>query len=273
MIFFNKKYIIWFILLGTLSIAASLQSFGIPVLNYHIVSSQKINALAITPQEFEEQMAYLYKQGFTTITPDQLLDYLQYDKSLPPKPVLITFDDGYSDTYREAYPILKKYNFVATVFLITDYIGNNSRYLTWDQVKTMHTSGFSFGSHTLNHISLSDATNEYAQYQLNKSRKAIEWNLNAPVKYFAYPGGFYNQKTAQLLQQTGYRAAFTVNFGTDNKSNNVYALNRIPIFQSANTFRSFWLRLKFTQLYTDFNSLRRWLNRENKNNFSLHMKF
>ena len=260
MIFRNKRYILGLILLGIFLLAASLQNFGIPVLNYHIVSRQKINALAITPQEFEEQMAYLYTQGYVTITPDQLLDYLQYDKSLPPKPVLITFDDGYSDTYREAYPILRKYNFVATVFLITDYIGNNSRYLTWDQVETMHANGFSFGSHTLNHIPLSDVTNEYAVYQLSKSREAIEWHLKSPVKYFAYPGGFYNQTTAQLLQQTGYRAAFTVNFGTANKSNTVYALNRIPIFQSADTFRSFWLRLRFTQWYIDVTTLKKWFN-------------
>ena len=235
----------------------SLYSSGIPVLNYHLISKQKINALAITPQEFEEQMVYLHTNGYNTISPDQLLDHIQYNDPLPDNPILITFDDGYRDAYLEAYPIMKKYNFTATIFLITDYVGNNNRYLSWEQVQEMHDSGFVFGSHTLNHIPLSDATNEYAEYQLTKSREAIEWRIKEPVKYFAYPGGFYNQTTIELLKKAGYRGAFTVNFGRDKTSCDVFALNRIPIFQSTNTFRSFWLRLKCTQLVIDISAAKK----------------
>jgi len=260
----QKKLIMWIIapilLIILTAIVISINNFGIPVLNYHIISNQKVNALAITPQEFDDQMAYLHNNGYTTISPDQLLDYIQYGDPLPKNPILITFDDGYCDAYFEAYPILKKYDFTATIFLITDYVGINSRYLTWEQVKVMHDAGFTFGSHTLNHISLSEATNEYAEYQLTKSREAIEWRLKEPIKYFAYPGGFYNQTTPQLLKQSGYRGAFTVNFGTDKPNSNIFALNRIPIFQSTNTFRSFWLRLKFTQLVIDVTAAKKILN-------------
>jgi len=258
-VFFHYKKLIMWIMIGIIFIATliSLNNVGIPVLNYHIISNRKINALAITPQEFEEQMAYLHNNGYSTISPDQLLDYIQYGESLPENPILITFDDGYRDAYLEAYPILKKYNFTATIFLITDYVGNNNRYLSWEQVKEMHDNGFTFGSHTLSHISLADITNEYAEYQLTKSREAIEWRLKEPVKYFAYPGGFYNQTTTQLLKQAGYRGAFTVNFGRDKANSDIFALSRIPIFQSANTFRSFWLRLKFTQLVVDVHAAKK----------------
>ena len=258
MFFLRKKRIIWvFALIIVIAAVINLNNFGIPVLNYHLISNRKINSLAITPQEFEEQMAYLHDKGYTTISPDQLLDYIQNSRPLPENPILITFDDGYRDTYLEAYPILKKYNFTATIFLITDYVGNNSRYLTWEQVQEMHDNGFIFGSHTLNHISLSESTNEYIEYQLTKSREAIEWHLKEPIKYFAYPGGFYNQTTTQLLKQAGYRGAFTVILGRDKANSDTFALSRIPIFQSTNTFRSFWLRLKFTQLVIDVSAIRK----------------
>lgn len=256
--FFKRKIIIGIITL-VLGIAAfiHLYSFGIPVLNYHLINPQKINALSITPEEFDEQMAYLHNNGYNTISPDQLLDYIQENKELPDNPILITFDDGYQDAYTEAYPILKKYNFTATIFLITDYVGNSNRYLNWEQVKEMHDNGFTFGSHTLSHISLSKITNEEAEYQLIKSKEAIEWRLKKPVKYFAHPGGFYKQATGQLLKQTGYRAAFTVNFGRVSTDSNVYALKRIPIFESTNVFKNFWLRLNFTQLVIDIGELKK----------------
>jgi len=258
-VIFHKKKLIMLMVTAIVLIVAviNLNNFGIPVLNYHLISNQKINSLAITPQEFDEQMSYLHNNGYTTISPDQLLDYIQYSNPLPENPILITFDDGYCDTYLEAYPIMKKYNFTATVFLITDYVGNNSRYLSWEQVKEMHDDGFTFGSHTLDHISLADATNEYVEYQLTKSREAIEWRLKEPIKYFAYPRGFYKQTSTQLLQQTGYRGAFTVNLGRNKTNSDIFALNRIPIFQTANTFRSFWLRLKFTQLVIDVNAAKK----------------
>lgn len=256
--FFKKKLIIGMLtLLAVIGGVIYWQSDGIPVLNYHLVNKEKLNALSITPEQFDEQMAYLHKNGYTTISPDQLLDYLQDNKPLPEKPILITFDDGYQDTYTEAYPILKKYNFTATVFLVTDYVGNSSRYITWEQVKEMHNNGFTFGSHTLSHVSLSKITNEEAEYQLVKSREAIEWRIKKPVKYFAHPGGFYNQTTSQLLQKSGYRAAFTVNLGRAKADNDVFAMKRIPIFESANVFRSFWLRLKFTQLVVDIGEVKK----------------
>jgi peptidoglycan/xylan/chitin deacetylase (PgdA/CDA1 family) len=258
---YQKKYslgvLISILLIIVFIYIINLKYFGIPVLNYHIISNREINPIAITPKEFDEQMAYLHNNDYTTISPDDLLDYIQYNAQLPEKPILITFDDGYRDTYTEAYPILKKYNFTATIFLITDYVGNNIRYLNWEQVKEMHSNGFTFGSHTLNHVSLLDASNEYATYQLTKSREGIEWILKEQVKYFAYPGGFYNQTIAQLVKQSGYRAAFAVQLGKNTTTSDIYALSRIPIFKSIHSFNSFWLRLKCTQLVNIISEIRK----------------
>lgn len=221
---------------------------GIPVLNYHQVNDEAHNALTLSSYEFNAQMEYLYQNNYTTISPNQLVDYLQYGTSLPPNPVLITFDDGYEDNYRIAYPILKKYNFKATEFLITDFVGHNGRYLTWKQVKEMGDNGFTFASHTLSHLFLGPATDDEILYQLTKSREAIEWRLNQKVEYLAYPGGAYDQRTIELAKQAGYRAAFTINFGRATTEDKLFNLRRIPIFNSTHTLLRFKLRLKFTQI-------------------------
>jgi peptidoglycan/xylan/chitin deacetylase (PgdA/CDA1 family) len=124
----------------------------------------------------------------------------------------------------------------------------------------MHDNGITFGSHTLNHISLVNASNEYDEYQLVQSRQSIEYRLREPVRYFAYPEGFYNRTIIQLVKQAGYRAAFTVNFGRAKQNSNVFALNRIPIFRSSHPLSSFILRMQLTQLGIDISEVRKVLN-------------
>lgn len=221
---------------------------GIPVLNYHKVENNVSNPLALSAQDFAEQMEYLYKNGYTTISPDQLLDHLQKNTPLPAKPVLITFDDGYQDNYIAAYPIMKKYGFTATIFLISDRIGHDDWYMNWDQIQEMRLSGFVFGSHTLSHVSLSEISREEALFQLVNSREGIEWKLDVPVKYFAYPSGDYNAEVEKIVQHAGYKAAFAVKFGRVEKTSDVYSLDRIPIFKSKFPFPDFYLRLNFTSI-------------------------
>lgn len=234
---------------------------GVPVLNYHQINNEAHNALTLSASEFEAQIAYLHKAGYNAITPNQLVDYLQYGKELPPSPILITFDDGYEDNYRVAYPILQKYHFAATIFLITDFVGNNGRYLSWKQVKEMRDNGFCFESHTLSHILLPSASDEEVRSQLIKSREAMEWRLGRKVEYLAYPGGEYDQRIIDLVKQSGYRAAFTINFGRNTAYCELLTLNRIPIFEGSHTFFRFWLRLKFTQAFSALQNLRTFLQK------------
>ena len=220
---------------------------GIPVLNYHQINDENHTALTLSSTEFDAQMSYLHKQGYSTISPDQLTDYLEYGKVLPSNPILITFDDGYEDNYRVAYPILQKYNLTATFFIITDFVGHNGRYMTWKQIKEMNSNGFTFESHTVNHIKLPDASDEEILYQLTESRNAIEWRTNKKAEYLAYPGGAYDHRVIELAKKAGYRAAFTVNFGRNKARCGLFTLNRIPIFAGSHTFLRFWVRLKFTE--------------------------
>ncbi|MEN6567424.1 MAG: polysaccharide deacetylase family protein [Veillonellales bacterium] len=252
--------IVFFLLAGLGYIIFSSFS-GVPVLNYHQINDEAHNALTLSSYEFDAQMAYLYKAGYTTISPDQLLDNLQYGKPLPQNPILITFDDGYEDNYQVAYPILQKYHFTATIFLITDFVGRNGRYVSWRQVREMQDNGFSFQSHTLSHILLAKASDEEVTSQLTGSKEALEWRLGKKADYLAYPGGVYDQRVINLTKQAGYRAAFTINLGRNTKECGLFTLNRIPIFEASHTLLRFWLRLKFTETFSALQNFKSYLRK------------
>jgi peptidoglycan/xylan/chitin deacetylase (PgdA/CDA1 family) len=259
---FIRGMVILFLLSG-LSYIVLTYFQGIPVLNYHQINNEDHNVLTLSDTEFEAQINYLYREGYTAISPEQLVDYLQYGKKLPPNPILITLDDGYEDNYRVAYPILQKYHFTATIFVITDFVGHYNKYLTWDQISEMSDYGMSFEDHTLSHISLPKASDEEISKQLVQSKEALEWRLGKKVEYLAYPGGEYDQRVIQMTKDTGYRAAFTVNFGRDRVNSTLYTLNRIPIFGGgSHTFLHFWLRLKFTQVFNSLQNFKAFLLKE-----------
>jgi len=171
------------------------------------------------------------------------MDYLKYGRPLPDNPVLITFDDGYRDNYTNAYLILKKYGYTATFFLVTGLIGNDDRYMTWDQVRDMQKNGFVFGSHTVSHQPLTKMNADKALAELTESAAEIQRQLGAKPRYFAYPTGAYNRKVEVLTRQAGYRAAFAICFGQVGLESDPYALERIPLYHSGKTFRSFYYRV------------------------------
>lgn len=233
----------------------SFSAGDVPVLNYHKVDNYH-HALSIPPQEFEEQIKYLYENGYNSISPDQLMNYLKYGTDLPEKPILITFDDGYLDNYTNAYPILKKYGYTATIFLVTNLVGHDQRFLTWEQVKLMENDGFFFGSHTANHIPLTQVDSQKVESELIQSREEIRNKLGKPPKYFAYPTGVYNTETEEIVKKTGYEAAFTIQYGRVNSSSNLYALERIPLFKGQRTFQSFFIRLNGAPILERFGAIR-----------------
>lgn len=214
----------------------------VPVLNYHKVDTLN-HALSVSPQEFEEQMEYLSKNEYNTITPDQLMAYLKHGKELPSKPIMITFDDGYLDNYTNAYPIMKKYGFTATIFVVTNLVGHDPRFINWEQAREMQNNGIVFGSHTVNHQSLTSLTAEEVTSELTQSREEIIRQLGKVPKYFAYPTGTYSPVIKDLVRKAGYKAAFTIEYGQVGADSDLYALERIPIFKGQKTFRSFFIRL------------------------------
>ncbi|MDD6128914.1 MAG: polysaccharide deacetylase family protein [Veillonellaceae bacterium] len=232
---------------------------GIPVLNYHQINDTEKNALTVNTEQFEAQMKYLSENGYTAITPADMLDAWENGTQLPEKPVIITFDDGYLDNYNHAFPVLEKYQLKATIFLISDYVNTYPNYLTWSAVQDMQQSGLiDFESHTLSHEELTKAPDlDEAKHQLTGSKQAIEWNLGKQVNFIAYPCGEYNDAIEQATKDAGYRAAFTVNYGLAEPGEDPFILDRVPIFGSnSHTLARFKLRLTLAPLFAPLNKVK-----------------
>jgi peptidoglycan/xylan/chitin deacetylase (PgdA/CDA1 family) len=202
---------------------------GIPVLLYHSISNNKGSKLFMPVEKFAQQIKYLKDNGYVTLTTEELLVFFQSNVPIPIKSVLITFDDGYSDNYTNAFPILKQFGFKATVFVITATIDQDPKKLTSDQIKEMAANGISIESHTVNHDDLSILSFSEQLAVLKSSKKQVENLIGKKVFCLAYPYGNYNQMTLNAAKEAGYQMAFTINRGFAYKSNGILTLRRIRI--------------------------------------------
>ncbi len=163
--------------------------------------------LSLPPEKFEAHLKYLVEQGYQSITLSDLVMALQTGSALPIKPIIITLDDGYSDAYTNAYPLLVKYHMKATVFVITSLIDeNNTDYLTWAQAAEMSSHGIDIESHSVNHPDMRNRDAAFIHYELSASKQAIEARTGRTVRFFCYPSGDYDAnviKSAARVRVTG----------------------------------------------------------------------
>ncbi|MEM7032358.1 MAG: polysaccharide deacetylase family protein [Chloroflexota bacterium] len=206
----------------------------VPILMYHYLSDPPANAdiyrvdLSVTPANFEAQLAYLKEAGFTTISMDDLTEHLAGLKPLPPKPIILTFDDGYIDNYRHAYPLLQKYGFQATFFLATWFIdAGDPNYMSWDNVREMDAGGMKFGGHTYRHLDLRARDVDFLVYEIVGSKEAIEERIQEPVRHFVYPAGKYDQLVIDVLASANFWTALTIQYGFEHRHSTRYELPRI----------------------------------------------
>ncbi|MGP1585824.1 MAG: polysaccharide deacetylase family protein [Schwartzia sp. (in: firmicutes)] len=220
------------------------------VLNYHKIDNMNIS-LSVRPEDFERQMKFLVEHNFHTITPQEMYAALVEGKKLPENPVLITLDDGYLDNYTNAYPILKKYGLKATIFVITGFMDRGQPgYFTWGQAAEMEASGLiNIESHTVTHSSLTDLNEEQLRQEITASKADIERRLGKQVDFLAYPTGTYNLHIAAIVKEAGYKGAFTVHYGNVDQKSNLYALERVPIFHTEDTYRSFLERIQYVPIF------------------------
>lgn len=211
---------------------------NIPILMYHGVLDKAYGAveLFVKVSEFEEQMKYLKENNFTPIFLSEIEDAPKYDK-----PILITFDDGYKDVYTNAYPILKKYNLKANLYIITDWVGGEV-YVNWDDVKTLDASNImEIGSHTRTHKNLGKLNESEVEYELKGSKEILEKNLNKKINTIAYPYGGHNKMVMNVASKY-YAYALSTNSGKEISNNlNKYELNRYYIYRgiAMSTFKSY----------------------------------
>ena len=217
----------------------------IPILDYHNFTIEESSSYKINIIEFEKQMDYLAAHNYSVISLSELLKVLRTGK-LPPKPIAITIDDGYKSTYTLAYPVLKKYNFPATLFIYTNFIEKNSYSLTWEEIREMTKNNIEIGSHTLSHCNLLKykKNENYETYlarvkkEIFLSKEILESKIERKTKYFAYPYGTYSSTIKDLVIQAGYEGIANANSMNNTLDIDSFSLNRQIIFGN-NSFNSF----------------------------------
>ena len=222
----------------------------IPVLTYHRFAENCDSPLCMPASTFELQMQYLKDNGYHVITAEQLLAFLEYRQRAPKKSVLITMDDGYRSVYDIAYPILKKYEFTATLFIYTSFVGVSRMAITWDQLKEMQMNGFTIGSHSIYHSDLTQPKEGETQLEylarikeeLFGSKKIIDQKLGQNTYFLAYPFGYYDQRSIQTAREAGYKIAVSVKRGGNPFYANPLALKRDQILKK--DMQTFISRLK-----------------------------
>ena len=234
------------VLLGILILASAIFLLSWPnnsvaVLAYHKVSLSP-GIYSITPKLFEEQMRYLADNGFKPISLNDLTEALSGEKTLPDKSIILTFDDGYEDNYLTALPIMEKYGMRAAVFIAVDKVSRPG-YMSWDQITALRAKGIDIGSHSLSHPSLTDLSPAEQAKEIIASKTALEKRLGQSVDYLAYPNGKFDASMFTLLQQSGYRGAFSGIHGLNLPGDNPYILKRISILKPKFGMLSFRVRL------------------------------
>ena len=185
----------------------------VPIIVYHHirqsvpVGSRTERRLTVTVEIFADQMQYLHESGYHVITFATLVDYLNEGSELPAKPVIISFDDGWSDQFEYALPKLENYHYSATFFVVTNSVGSPG-FLSWSQLRRMRAEGMEIGSHSRSHPHLDKINNPALLWdQIYTSKRILESQLGMAVDDFAYPYGAYNATTASTVRSAGYWVA------------------------------------------------------------------
>ena len=217
----------------TNSLATILSKKEVPILCYHNIrdfsanASGNIKTYTVKPAAFAAQMKALADEGYHTILPNQLYDYLVHDAPLPSKPIMITFDDTREEQYSIGAAEMKKYGFKGVFFVMTVSI-NRPNYLTKDQIKNLSDTGNSIAAHTWDHHMVTKYTGDDWNTQLVKPKKKLEEIIGKPVNYFAYPFGLWNKEAIPEIKNSGYQMAFILSTKRDS-TEPLYTLRRIIV--------------------------------------------
>jgi peptidoglycan/xylan/chitin deacetylase (PgdA/CDA1 family) len=181
-------------------------------------------------EEFELHMAHLAATGYHSISLRQLHDWSRSGAALPPKPIVITFDDGFAGNFRHAVPVLRQFGLTGTFFVVTNRI-EDPLMLTWPQLREMHRHGMSVESHTANHPLLSTLTEARTREELADSKHKIEDELGSSVTFLSLPNGDSNPYYARTARELGYSGGCASQFGFNLPSTDCYFWRRIAIKQ------------------------------------------
>ncbi len=204
-----------------------------PVIMYHDIIAKRGKGSVwfdCTKDEFEDQIDTIVERGYTPVSVKDLHAHLTAGTPLPPKAIVLTFDDNYQGFYDHAYPILKKHNFPAVMFVHTGHVGDKAGAhpkMTWDTLKELVKDPLiTIGSHTISHPDLPTLTSDKQIEEMTKSKADLETNLGVKIDYFAYPEGKNDAVTQGYARDAGYTLAFSVANGPAEESPNILCVDR-----------------------------------------------
>ena len=214
----------------------------VPVLMYHYISQPPAGAQpyrvgnSLPPDVFNAHLDYLQQQGYSTIPLKDLISYLATGSpQLPERPIVLTFDDGYEDSYRNAFPALQARSMMGTFFIITDFATQAAEdpayasYATWEQLREMAQAGMEIGSHSRNHPDLAGKDLDYLVWQALGSKETIEAQIGTHPHILAYPSGSYDQLVIDVFRSAHFWGAVTTRQGTLQDSDHLFKIKRLRI--------------------------------------------
>ena len=202
----------------------------VPILLYHRISVSPIGSrYYVPPDVFDAQMKLLHDWGYQTIKIDMLLKAIEEGASLPPRPIILTFDDGHLDNYTTALPILQKYGFTGVEYLVVNFIGVEG-YMNVDQIKELAAAGWEMGSHSMNHWDLPKQEAVVQRSEVVNSREQLEQTIGVPMLTFAYPFGAASSGVIDYVKFAGYTAGMGLGYTADQGTSNLFYLQRREIY-------------------------------------------
>jgi peptidoglycan/xylan/chitin deacetylase (PgdA/CDA1 family) len=212
------------------------RTLRVPILMYHYISVPPEDAdiyridLSVTPDNFRAQMRYLAENGFTSIDLYDLSLAITNKKELPPKPVIITIDDGYLDAYTEAFPIMEEFGMKSTVFVITQFVDDkHPAYMDWGMIQAMSAAGHRMEPHSKTHLNLNGRDRDFLIYQILGSQQTMAHYIGYTPRYFAYPGGRYDEAAIEVLQELDFWGSVTTRGGRWHGFNDRYEWTRMRV--------------------------------------------
>jgi len=199
-----------------------LEKPQVPVLCYHRIDNETKGDYSITPSTFEAHMKALSDSGYTSIQPAQLYDYLVYNKNIPDKSVMITFDDSRTEHFTIAAPVMEKYGFRGVFFIMTITL-NKKNYMDTTQIAALAARGHEIGLHSMDHtMATKYKTDTDWETNVIKPIKKLSHITQKPIDYWAYPNGVFNTESAAKLQEH-----FKLSFILSQKRDSVYPLQTV----------------------------------------------
>lgn len=215
---------------------------GTPILMYHAFAApgDPVSRYIIGIEEFQRQMAYLERHRYRVLSLTEIAERIGAGEALPARSVALTIDDGYLDNYELAYPVLRRFGFPATIYIVSSRVGGVNDWdsnsplagrplVNWEQAREMAENGIEIGAHTRSHPHLTTIPSDQVQEELAGSKDEIEAALGLPVRHFAYPHGDVDAEVERIAARVGFESSCSVRSGLNNFGDPLHRLYRTEI--------------------------------------------